>query len=136
MSLSDETIQETLDSDSMHEVVDSESNRDKIKLEFEKAFDQAKSLLGDKWQDVRTIYDMSFDKDFDLKKETRYVTLGALAYLVSPIDLLPEKLLGPLGLADDAAVLFWAINRSKPEIERYRAFKGEALAENDEANKS
>lgn len=33
--------------------------------------------------------------------------LGALVYLVSPLDALPEALLGPLGLLDDAVVVAW-----------------------------
>ena len=31
--------------------------------------------------------------------------VGALIYLVSPIDVLPESLLGPFGLVDDAGVV-------------------------------
>jgi uncharacterized membrane protein YkvA (DUF1232 family) len=31
--------------------------------------------------------------------------VGALVYFVSPIDVLPEALLGPLGLVDDAGVV-------------------------------
>jgi uncharacterized membrane protein YkvA (DUF1232 family) len=31
--------------------------------------------------------------------------VGALVYLVSPVDVLPEVLLGPLGLVDDAGVV-------------------------------
>jgi uncharacterized membrane protein YkvA (DUF1232 family) len=31
--------------------------------------------------------------------------LGALAYLALPIDVVPEALLGPLGLVDDTGVL-------------------------------
>ena len=33
------------------------------------------------------------------------VGLGALAYGVSPIDVIPEILVGPLGFGDDLAVL-------------------------------
>ena len=33
------------------------------------------------------------------------VGLGALAYGVSPIDVIPELLVGPLGFGDDLAVL-------------------------------
>lgn len=36
------------------------------------------------------------------------VGLGALAYGVSPIDILPD-LLGPIGLADDAVVIGAAV---------------------------
>lgn len=31
--------------------------------------------------------------------------IGALVYLASPIDLLPEALLGPIGLLDDAGAV-------------------------------
>ena len=33
------------------------------------------------------------------------VAIGALVYGVSPIDVIPELLTGPLGFADDLAVL-------------------------------
>jgi uncharacterized membrane protein YkvA (DUF1232 family) len=33
------------------------------------------------------------------------VAIGAIVYGVSPIDIIPELLTGPLGLADDFAVL-------------------------------
>lgn len=36
------------------------------------------------------------------------VALGAIAYGASPIDILPELILGPLGLVDDAAVFIGA----------------------------
>lgn len=35
--------------------------------------------------------------------------LVILIYLVSPVDILPEAVLGPLGLVDDAAALFLLI---------------------------
>lgn len=38
------------------------------------------------------------------------VAIGAaMVYLVSPIDVLPEALLGPIGLVDDAGVLVLAV---------------------------
>jgi uncharacterized membrane protein YkvA (DUF1232 family) len=48
------------------------------------------------------------------------VALGALAYGVSPIDIIPELLTGPLGLIDDAGILagaaVWIYNivKSRP----------------------
>jgi uncharacterized membrane protein YkvA (DUF1232 family) len=33
------------------------------------------------------------------------VAIGALVYGVSPIDVIPELITGPLGFADDLAVL-------------------------------
>ena len=40
------------------------------------------------------------------KKEILYGLLTAI-YLCSPIDLIPEAIVGPLGLVDDFGVLFW-----------------------------
>ncbi|MFN3630927.1 MAG: YkvA family protein [Casimicrobiaceae bacterium] len=36
------------------------------------------------------------------------IALLAVFYLLSPLDLLPEALLGPLGWLDDLGVLAWA----------------------------
>jgi uncharacterized membrane protein YkvA (DUF1232 family) len=36
------------------------------------------------------------------------VALGAIVYGVSPIDVLPELLMGPLGFGDDIAVVLGA----------------------------
>lgn len=35
---------------------------------------------------------------------------AALAYFVSPLDLMPEALVGPAGYADDVALAAWCIN--------------------------
>lgn len=54
---------------------------------------------------------------------TSMVTLGLVvagtAYVVSPIDLLPEGVLGVLGLADDAMVLGWVATTLVEETERF-----------------
>jgi len=36
------------------------------------------------------------------------IVVLAIAYILSPLDLLPEALLGPLGWLDDLGVLAWA----------------------------
>jgi uncharacterized membrane protein YkvA (DUF1232 family) len=43
----------------------------------------------------------------------------ALAYLVSPIDLLPEAFLGLLGLVDDAVVAVWLGGAFLDETDRF-----------------
>ncbi|MGI9626358.1 MAG: YkvA family protein [Longimicrobiales bacterium] len=96
---------------------------DAVRAGFGDAFEQVKEKLGDSWEDVQSIYEMAFDEDFDLKKETKWGVVAALAYLVSPVDLLPEKFMGAMGYADDVAVLLFALNQAQPEIERYRSFK-------------
>jgi uncharacterized membrane protein YkvA (DUF1232 family) len=45
-------------------------------------------------------------------------------YLVVPIDLIPDPI-PVIGVADDIAVIVFAIRYARPEIERYRAFRAE-----------
>ncbi len=48
---------------------------------------------------------------------------AGLAYVVSPVDLLPEALLGVVGLADDAVVLGWVTTALVEETEKYLAWE-------------
>ncbi len=43
----------------------------------------------------------------------------ALAYLVSPVDLVPEAFLALLGLGDDALVAMWLGGAFLAETDRY-----------------
>ncbi len=121
--MSDENLSQMFDGPEVAEATTAPSTLDRIKADFEQSFAAVKDKLGDSWVDVRTIYDMATDDTFTMDKKIKVVAIGALAYLVSPVDLLPEKSLGPLGLVDDVAVLFFALKYAQPEIERYRAFK-------------
>ncbi len=61
------------------------------------------------------------------------VALLGLGYVLSPIDLLPEILLGPIGLLDDlvvvAATLSRVLNHVHPDVVRsHWSGKGDALA--------
>lgn len=62
-------------------------------------------------------------KDPQVSLVDKLVAGAALAYVLSPVDLLPEALLGPLGLADDVAVVGIALsrllNRVHPDLLRY-----------------
>ena len=40
----------------------------------------------------------------------KLIPLGAIAYLLSPIDLLPELALGPIGVIDDVGLVILALN--------------------------
>ena len=48
---------------------------------------------------------------------------GAAGYLVSPVDLLPEALLGAFGLADDAVVGSWLAAQLVTETEAFLAWE-------------
>jgi uncharacterized membrane protein YkvA (DUF1232 family) len=126
MQPSNDKISEMLNSPEAKAKAENPDTLRQIQDGFEDAFGKVKDKLGDAWQDVQTIYQMSMDKSFDMKSEVKYASIAALAYLVSPVDILPERLLGAFGLADDVAVLHFALQYAKPEIERYRKFKGGA----------
>lgn len=55
---------------------------------------------------------------------SRLVLVAAgIAYVVSPVDLMPEGLLGVLGLADDAMVLGWVTTTLVEETEKFLSWE-------------
>jgi uncharacterized membrane protein YkvA (DUF1232 family) len=46
------------------------------------------------------------------------LAIFTVAYIFSPVDLIPESLLGPLGFADDAALLAYLIKRIIDKIRK------------------
>jgi uncharacterized membrane protein YkvA (DUF1232 family) len=50
------------------------------------------------------------------------IAAGA-AYVISPVDLMPEAVLGVLGLADDAMVLGWVATAVVEETEKFIAWE-------------
>ena len=61
---------------------------------------------------------LALDKEVPASEKAKIA--GALAYFISPIDLVPEALLGPLGYLDDVALAAYVINsvmkKCDPEI--------------------
>lgn len=51
------------------------------------------------------------------------LVVAGIAYVVSPVDLMPEGLLGVLGLADDAMVLGWVTTTLVEETEKFLAWE-------------
>jgi uncharacterized membrane protein YkvA (DUF1232 family) len=56
------------------------------------------------------------------EKKTDWALIGliifTIAYVLSPIDLIPEGLLGPLGFADDAALIAYLLKRIIDKIRK------------------
>lgn len=70
--------------------------------------------------------------DDDVPSHEKAKLILAIAYFISPIDLLPEAFLGPIGYLDDLAlsafVLNGIINNASPEIvQKYWSGDGEVL---------
>ena len=61
---------------------------------------------------------------YDGKARLAAMTLAA-AYIVSPIDLVPEAFLFLVGLVDDAAVAVWLAGALLSETERFLAWEHE-----------
>lgn len=57
---------------------------------------------------VHLLVRMTLDDRVDMMAKAKLG--GALAYFISPIDLIPEALLGPIGYADDVAVACLALH--------------------------
>jgi uncharacterized membrane protein YkvA (DUF1232 family) len=93
---------------------------EEIRVGFDAAVSRLRDRLGARWDDAQTLYRMVFDDQFQMTDQSKWVALGALAYVVSPLDLVPELILGPLGLVDDVAVVNYALEDLAPELARYR----------------
>lgn len=83
----------------------------------------AKKITDKPWyHDFKLLYDMIRDKNYTLDKKTYMVIAGALAYVVFPVDIIPDMLLG-VGFLDDAFVIGMVINQLTDEIEKYKLYK-------------
>ena len=59
-------------------------------------------------------------KDYELKKLT--IIVGAIIYVVTPIDLLPDFI--PAGFVDDLSILGWAASQAVAELRKYKEVTG------------
>ena len=64
------------------------------------------------------LYDVTTGKykDYDVKK--LLVIIGAVIYVVTPIDFLPDFI--PPGLIDDLSIVAWALKEASDELENYK----------------
>ncbi len=68
---------------------------------------------------------MTLRGDYPGLDRNRLMLMGlALAYVVSPIDLMPEAVLLLAGFGDDALVLSWLAGTVLAESERFLAWEG------------
>ena len=58
-------------------------------------------------------------KEYDGKK--LLVVAGAIIYVITPIDLLPDLI--PPGLIDDISIVVWAMKEAAEELTRYLQWK-------------
>ena len=75
------------------------------------------------YHNFKLLFDMITDKEYTVDKKTYLMIAGALAYVVFPIDIIPDFILG-VGFLDDAFVLGFVVKQLSGEIDKYKKFKG------------
>ena len=92
-------------------------------------------FLSQYWDDIKTSFALIrdwFNGSYDKVPARMIVSLaGALIYLVSPLDLIPDWV--PMaGLVDDAAMLAFVFQLSKVDMNAYRKWKRSQQADDDD----
>lgn len=92
-------------------------------------------FLSQYWDDIKTSFALIrdwFNGSYDKVPTRMIVSLaGALIYLVSPLDLIPDWV--PMaGFVDDAAILAFVFQLSKVDLNAYREWKRRQQVDDDE----
>ncbi len=85
------------------------------------------TTLSKLWADIKLSLELAKDwikgEYKDIPKGSLVLIIGGLLYLVNPIDLIPDFLIG--GFLDDAAVLAYVFKKIGDELVVYKAWKNE-----------
>mgnify|MGYP002634449154 CR=1 FL=1 len=75
------------------------------------------------WYDDFTIlYEMVTSPDYSITRKTKFIITGTLAYVVLPVDVIPD-FIAVAGWLDDTFVLSLAMSALSEEIENFKLFK-------------
>lgn len=87
--------------------------------------------LREYWEDVKTFFSMVKDYAGGTYREVPFGTIaaivGALAYVLSPIDVIPD-FIPILGYLDDAMVLGLCLKLVRGDVEDYRRWQSKRLS--------
>lgn len=103
--------------------------KDNVKLKelLDVAISKAKDnkQLMDIWSDLKLFIELIKDwmsgAYVELPKETVIMIIISLIYLVMPIDLIPDFLIG--GFIDDAMVIGYVVKKTSDELDLYKKWK-------------
>lgn len=85
--------------------------------------------MGERLASVPRLFRTTFNGEYAGTTRGRLLmVLGAIAYVVSPIDFVPEALFSVFGLADDAMVVSWIAATVINETESFLAWERSAPA--------
>ena len=104
---------------------DPEKTKELIYLAEKKA-QKKKGALTDVWDKLQLLFDFvhSWRKGEYREIPTRSVVmvLATILYFVSPIDLVPDFIMG-FGIVDDAAVIGYTLKQISTDLEKFRIWK-------------
>ncbi|HGH7181488.1 TPA: YkvA family protein [Bacillus luti] len=96
-----------------------------------------KGALTDVWDNLQVLFEMMNcwrkGEYREIPKKSLLAIVGAILYFVSPIDLIPDFILG-LGLIDDVAIISLAIKQVSSDIEKFKEWKNELGNEDNVSN--
>jgi uncharacterized membrane protein YkvA (DUF1232 family) len=85
-----------------------------------------KGNLGEAWEKLQLFFELvkSYSKGEykDVSTSTIVTVLGAILYFVSPLDFVPDFIVG-LGIFDDAAVIGYTLKKLSGELEDFQQWK-------------
>jgi uncharacterized membrane protein YkvA (DUF1232 family) len=87
-----------------------------------------RGVVKEMWPKVQALWALAKDPEGSLKAKAS--AIGALVYLVSPIDAIPDPI-PILGLTDDVAVILYAISQIGPELQKYLVNTAEQYGEKE-----
>jgi uncharacterized membrane protein YkvA (DUF1232 family) len=88
-----------------------------------------KGTLGEAWEKLHLFFDLvqaySNGQYRNVAPTTILTILGAILYFVSPLDVVPDFLVG-LGILDDAAVISFTLKKLSVELDEFKKWKHSA----------
>ncbi|WP_233883973.1 YkvA family protein [Tenacibaculum piscium] len=93
--------------------------------DFEKAEKKSKNL-GEQMDNFKLLLEMlkdSWSGTYQLNKTSLAIIVGALLYVVSPLDAIPD-IIPVFGWLDDITIVGYAMTKLKDVIQDYKNFKG------------
>ena len=85
-----------------------------------------KGALGEAWEKVNLFIDLFkayINGSYrDISTKSILTVIGALIYFVSPIDVVPDFIVG-LGFLDDATILAYTFKQINKDVEKYKIWK-------------
>lgn len=88
--------------------------------------DVKKGKLGEAWEKLQLLFEVFrawIKGEYkEIPKGSIIMIIATIIYFVSPVDLVPDFIVG-LGLIDDAAVIGFAIKQISKDLEKFKVWK-------------